>query len=144
MIYFIPAAFALIGLVASIACHLMGWLQVAPPWGKGAFLLHLGLFVLWIPLVGCANRAMPAKRRNNVEHLLKELPKWVRIAVGSLFVYALLNFVYFIFCTSQYPKHKVPLFLELRGFSGHWMMFYGCALAGYVALGRLARKQKST
>ena len=34
MIYFIPAAFACLGLIASLGCHLMGWFQVAPPGGK--------------------------------------------------------------------------------------------------------------
>jgi hypothetical protein len=30
----------------------------------------------------------------------------------------------------------------VRGFFGHWMMFYGVATAGFVALARLARKRR--
>jgi hypothetical protein len=142
MRYHIPAGFATFGLIASIAFHLMGWLHVNPPWGNSALLLHIGVLIVWIPLVISANRTMPKRGRGNMEHLLAELPSWVRVATRFLFAYALLNFAYFIFCTSQYPKHKVPFFLELRGFSGHWMLFYGFALVGYIALGRLARKQE--
>jgi hypothetical protein len=121
----------------------MGWLQIDPPWGRSVFLLHIGMFVVWIPLVAFANRTMTKKGRGNFEHLLAELPKWARVATSGLFVYALLNFAYFMICTSQYPKHQVPFVVELRGFSGHWMMFYGMASAGFVALARLRRKQSS-
>jgi len=141
--YLLLAMIAAAGFVASLACHLMGWLHIEPPLGKSVFLLHIGIFIVWIPLVVFANRTMPKPGRGNFGHLLAELPKWGRIATGGLFAYALLNFVYFIFCTRQYPRHGVPPSVELRGFSGHWMMFYGIASAGFVALARLARKRKS-
>ncbi|EEF61796.1 hypothetical protein [Pedosphaera parvula] len=141
--YILLMVTALTGLIASIACHLMGWLHVEPPWGKSVFILHVGIFVVWFPLVILANRTMPKAGRNNMKHLLAVLPKWVRVACAVLFAYAILHFVYFIYCTQQYPKHGVPFYLELRGFSGHWMMFYGIASAGFVALGRLARKSKN-
>ncbi len=140
--YLILSVLAAVGLLASLACHLMGWLQVEPPWGKSVFLPHIGIFVVWVPLVIFANRTMPKPGRGNFEHLLAELPRWVRFATGGLFVYALLNFAYFIYCTHQYPRHGVPFPVKLRGFSGHWMMFYGIASAGFVALARLARKRR--
>jgi hypothetical protein len=87
---------------------------------------------------------MPRPGRGNFEHLLAELPKWARTVTYAFFIYALLNFVHFIFATCQYPKHEVPSSVELRGFSGHWMMFYGIAALGFVALGRLARKRRQT
>ena len=136
------AIIAAIGLVASVACHIMGWLQIEPPWGKSVFFLHIGIFVVWIPLVLSANRTMPKSGRNNVDHLLAELPKWARVTLGVLGAYVVMNFVYFIYCTHQYPKHGVPFSVELRGFSGHWMLFYGCALAGFVGLARLERKRR--
>ena len=140
--YLILAMIAAVGFFASMACHIMGWLQVEPPWGKSVFLLHVGIFFVWFPLVINANRTMPKPGRKNMDHLLAELPKWMRVATGILFVYTILNFVYFIYSTSQYPKHGVPFSIELRGFSGHWMMFYGVALAGFIALSRLSRKQR--
>jgi hypothetical protein len=141
--YLLLAMISVAGLLASIACHILSWLQVEPPWGKSVFLLHVGIFVVWIPLVIFANRTMPKPGRNNMDHLLAELPKWVRVCTGILFGYAILNFVYFMYCTLQYPKHGVPSSVELRGFSGHWMMFYGIASAGFIALARLARKRRN-
>jgi hypothetical protein len=139
--YLTLAALASAGLLASLVCHVMSWLQMEPPWGRSVFILHAGIFVVWIPLVIFANRTMPRPRRANLDHLFAELPRWVRVAVGGLFVYTLLNFTYFAYCTRQYPRLGVPFYLELRGFSGHWMVFYGFALAGFVALARLSRKR---
>src|SRR4051812_45576744 len=119
--YLLLATVAAVGFLASVACHIMGWLQMEPPWGKSVFVLHVGIFVLWFPLVLLANRTMPKPGRGNFEHLLAALPKWVRVPYTGLFIYALINFAYFIFSTRQYPKHGVPFSLELRGFSGHWM-----------------------
>ena len=144
MLYCIAALVAAVGFVASVACHITGWLQVEPIGGKRVFVLHIGILVLWFPLVMMANRTMPKPGRGNVEHLMAELPKWARNAVSVLFVYALLNFAYFIYCTNQYPKHKVPFSVELRGFSGHWMVFYSAAWTGFVGLSRLARKREAT
>ena len=70
-----------------------------------------------------------------------EMPPWMRLGLGGIFVYALLNFGYYMILTQNYTKGQVPFYIELRGFSGHWMMFYGVATAGFLALGRLHRKQ---
>ena len=140
--YLLLAGIASLGFFASVACHLTGWLHTEPPWGKSVFVLHVGFLALWFPLVIFANRTMPKGARGNLEHLLAELPKWARRVVTVLFTYALLNFGYFMYCTSRYPKHEVPFYVELRGFSGHWMMFYGTAAIGFVALARLARKRR--
>ena len=140
--YLFLAMTAAAGFVASVACHFMGWLHIEPPWGKSVFVLHVGFLVLWFPLVIFATRTMPKGATGNVEHLLAELPKWVRRAVTVLLVHTFLNFAYFMYCTSQYPKRGVPFYLELRGFSGHWILFYGMAVTGFVALARLARKRK--
>jgi len=136
------AVVAAAGLFASVACHLMSWLLIEPPWGQSVFLLHIGIFIVWIPLVIFANRTMPKRGRGNLEHLFAVLPRWVRVATSALFAYALLNFGYFAYCTRVYPKHGVPFLLELRRFSGHWMMFYGVALAGLVGLARVSRKRR--
>lgn len=135
--YLFLAMLAASGLIASFACHLMGWLQVDPPWGRSVFLLHVGFIVLWFPLVIFANRTMPKGASGNFEHLLAELPGWARSVVTIFFAYTLLNFAYFIYCRSQYPRNAVPFHIELRGFSGHWMLFYGMAAIGFLALARL-------
>ena len=141
--YLLLAALATVGFLASLVCHILGWLNISPPGGKSVFVLHVGFLVLWFPLVLLANKTMPEGAKGNVEHLLAQFPKAVRRAVTVLFVYAILNFVYFMYCASQYPKHDVPFYIELRGFSGHWMLFYGVAAVGFFALARLARKRRN-
>jgi hypothetical protein len=135
--FLLLAIVAAAGLIASIAVHVLSWLQIEPPGGKSVVVLHLGFLLIWFPLVLYANRTMPKAGQGNLDHLLAELPPWVRVAIGCLFAYALINFVYFLFLTRQYPKHGVPFFVELHGFSGHWMLFYGMATAGFIALARL-------
>ncbi len=140
--YFILAILAGLGFLASLVCHVMGWLHFYPPGGNTVFLLHIGVFPLWIPLVIFSNRTMPKGAKGNAAHVQAEVPRWLRRVSAVLFAYALLNFVYFLYSTSQYPKHEVPHYVELRGFSGHWMLFYAMAGIGFVGLGRLARKRK--
>lgn len=140
--YLLLATIAAVGFFASVACHLMGWLQVEPPWGNSVLVLHVGFLVLWFPLVIFANRTMPKPGRGNMEHLLAVLPKWARTLAYGLFIYALANLAYFMFSSSKYPKHEVPFTVKLRGFSGHWMLFYGIAVIGFVALARLARRRR--
>lgn len=143
MTYSLLAVASAAGLLASAACHLAGWLWIDPPWGKSVFALHVGIFAVWIPLVINANRTMPKGNGGNLDHLLAELPVWARIGVGVLFVYAIAHFLLFMWQAGRYPKTEVPLALQVRGFSGHWMMFYAAATAGFVGLGRLARKRRT-
>jgi hypothetical protein len=136
------AIVAAVGLVASVAVHFLGWLHMELPGEKSVVVLHIGFLLLWFPLVHYANKTIPKGGRGNLDHLMAELPPWLRIAIGCLFAYALLNFVYFIFLARPHPKHGVPFYLVLRGFSGHWMLFYGMATAGFAALSRLSRKRR--
>jgi hypothetical protein len=92
----------------SATCHILGWLRLDPPLGQATLLLHIGLFPLWIPLVNLANRTMPKKGRNNMQHLLAELPPWISRLAGAISLYALIRFAWFLYLTSQYPKGKVP------------------------------------
>lgn len=141
--YWILSAVAAAGFLASVICHILGWCHVNPSWGNSVFVLHVGIFPLWIPLCLLGNRvARQGGYRSNCDPLLNELPSWVSAAIAGLFTYALLNFAYFFICTFQYSKHDVPFYLELRGFSGHWMVFYGIAAAGFAGLARLHRNKK--
>lgn len=144
MAYVLLAVIAASGFVASFACDVMGWFHVQPPLGRSVFILHVGFIALWFPLVTFANRTMPKGAKNNLEHLLAEFPPWLRRVSTLLFIYALLNFAYFMYCTGQYPKHELPFYIELRGFSGHWMLFYGMATMGFIALARIARRRKQS
>ena len=144
MRYRLLATLAFIGFLASLVVHIAAWFGIAPPGGEIVFLLHIGIFFLWIPLVILSNRTKPLNAgKNNVDYLLAELPKWAGKALGILGLYLAVNFIYFMYCTSKYPTHGVPPWLVLRGFSGHWMFFYGASVAGFVGLDRLSQKQKN-
>lgn len=134
MKYYLLGFLAAAGLVASLICHIMALFHADPPWGHSVMFLHLGIFVVWIPLVFIADKTSPDQRRGNLDHLLKELPKWATNAAGAVFTYAIVNFVLFIIATTPYPKGQVPFYVELRGFSGHWMLFYGIALLGFSSM----------
>jgi hypothetical protein len=142
MAYLLLATIAAFGFVASLACHILSWWQITPPGGNSVFILHVGFLILWFPLIIFANRTTPKGANGNLNHLFAEMPLWVLTAGKILIAYIILNFVYFMYCTSQYPNHKPPLYVEVRGFSGHWMLFYGIATIGFIALARLAQKQK--
>ena len=138
--YFLLAVIAAAGLLVSIVCHLMGWLGVEPPGGKSLFvMLNLGIFVVCIPLGILADRTKPKSGRDNFKHLLAELPKWARVAAVGLLIYAILNYVSIMI---RHEWRGISFSLKLRAFSGHWMLFYGWAAAGFVALARLARKRR--
>ncbi|HVJ80680.1 MAG TPA: hypothetical protein VNC50_06385 [Planctomycetia bacterium] len=140
--FLLLAMLAAAGFVASAAFHGLACLQIPPPGGRVSFALHVGLFVLWFPLVILATRTRPPAAIANADHVLAALPLWSRIAIGCLFAYAILNFIHFNFASARYPRNAVPLPVTLRGFSGHWMFFYAAAWTGFVGLARLSRKPR--
>ncbi len=72
-----------------------------------------------------------ASRRDSWKVALEGCPIWMRRALYGLFGYAILNFIIFIVTTgggSNQPPGDAPPSV-VRGFSGHWMFFYGAAFA---------------
>jgi hypothetical protein len=127
------------------------------------WLLHIGIFVVWVPVVldlkkneelqeyqqsGMLNRMNPI---GFFKILFKETPTWMTIIAGAGFFYALINFMLFIASQGGTPDIKDGQFIlhnhgqlikilteqeyhhykanEVRGFSGHWILFYGIATA---------------
>jgi hypothetical protein len=106
--------------------------------------LHLGIFVVFIPM------AIYQRRNPGKDHWRTfddAMPRWARYAVIGFFAYALINFALFFLLSEggvpavrdgKYVLHnhgKVIRELSedeyelqkayvLRGFSGHWMVFY--------------------
>ena len=125
------------GFGLSAMCHLLSWFHLAPPGGEAAFALHVGIFVVWIPLALQSNRAAAPADPNSFDRVLAQLPGWARSGVSALFAYSLVNFVAFLVLTHGYPKHGIPVWLLLRGFSGHWMVFYYIGAATLYSASRL-------
>jgi hypothetical protein len=120
-----------IGLILSIIVHLLALLGMPNPFGQAAMLLHIGIFVVWLPAVIVGNKLVKDfKRKDFWEAALRACPKWMKYMTSFFFGYAILNFIIFIILgdgnggSSENPSPNT-----LRGFSGHWMAFYSVALA---------------
>ena len=138
------SALGLAGFVASLIVHICALLQHPSPFGKWVWALHIGIFPSFFILVIYSNKTKPAKSgRDNVSHLMKQLPPLVGKISNALFVYALLNFAVFMVQTTQYPKKGVPDWLIQRGFSGHWLIFHGAIFCGFWGLYLLRAKNES-
>jgi hypothetical protein len=123
------------GLVLSLAAHLMALAGIPIPGGKTVFALHIGVFVVWIPAVIVSIRVMRRIRGRKFWHIvLENCPFWMRTIVQVTFIYAIANFVLFLISTAGHPVPAGdPSPPELRGFSGHWMVFYAAAFAALYA-----------
>ena len=110
------------GFVASVVVHVLSWTPlVLPEWVMG---LHFGIFVVWLPAV-LAARPLTADRpqRDFWRAALRGSPAWMRQLVRLTLAYAVLNFI--VFLATSFGREGAPT----RGFSGHWMAFYGAAAA---------------
>ncbi len=122
------------GLALSIAAHCMALAGVLIPGGKLVWGLHIGIFVVWIPTVLTSKQMTRyANRKDFWKVALAGCPSWMRRAFYVLVGYAILNFIVFIAATTTQPQQQqqagdAPPSV-VRGFSGHWMIFYGAAFA---------------
>jgi hypothetical protein len=101
------------------------------PGGKAVWAFHVGIFVVWIPTVLISIPITHgAKRKDFWKIALIGCPKWMRQAVYVVFGYGILNFIYFMATTMNHgqPNGDAPPQV-IRGFSGHWMIFYSAAFA---------------
>lgn len=120
-----------LGFILSLLVHLASLAGVSLPFGRAVFLLHLGLFVVWIPTVFAASRiSKGAPRRDVWKVALSGCPRWLRVSIPAVFIYALINFVIFAATNvSSKGKRNDTDPSVVRGFSGHWLVFYSAAFA---------------
>jgi hypothetical protein len=111
------------GFVISLLVHAAAWAGVAPP--QAARALHIGIFVVWLPTVLVSQGlTRDFKQRNFWTAALRGAPSWAPVALKWLMGYAIVNFLLFMFQTTQGARSNDPA-LMARSFSGHWMIFYG-------------------
>src|SRR5690349_3571163 len=117
-------ALALLGLALSLITHTAAVLGIEQPLGEWAWLLHVGIFVVWLPAI-LAIRSQPAldKRADAWTAALRGCPVWLRRLSYGFFVYAVLNFALFmlLLCLHPLPRGRqqdqpTPP-IVLRGFS---------------------------
>jgi len=118
------------GLMLSIVAHGMALLGLVIPGGRLVWVLHFGIFVVWIPT---GLTMMWSTRYTSYNRVWKQAlggcPVWMRSGVYLLFGYAMFNFILFMATMpGNKPTGDAPPSI-VRGFSGHWMVFYGAAFA---------------
>lgn len=152
------AIFGFLGFGLSLLVHLITFWGIDPsqrvPW---IWLLHVGIFFVFGPMVFSARSQFKSERKGWVTDLrqpfdfwpkvLAPVPLWLRVVSIGFFVYAFVNFIVFINLSGGgAPSQRDGKYLLLnhgtvirelteeeyawqqayivRGFSGHWMMFY--------------------
>jgi hypothetical protein len=121
---------AAIGFVVSLASHVCALVGLPQPLGDRAFILHIGIFVVWLPAVIVGNKlARDYKQEEFWEAALRGCPRWMTLTAKIFFVYAIINFALFVLSGSTgRHQHGAGMPPEVvRGFSGHWMVFYSAA-----------------
>jgi hypothetical protein len=156
---------AVTGWGLSVTVHLLSWADVdVKSWFPAVWLLHIGIFVVWIPAI-LQLRKNPAFQLQRQSGLMQRLnpiesfkamfigtPKWLTIIAIVGFYYAVANFMIFMVlihngspaiqdgqfvlqnhgqvlsAISEKEFHHFEA-VETRGFSGHWIAFYGLAMA---------------
>lgn len=119
---------AAVGFILSVVVHVSALLGLPIPGGDAAWGLHIGIFVVWLPTVLVSTRtARFTNQKDFWKVALSGCPPWMRKALYLVFGYAILNFIIFIFAMKY--QAGVPSAADFRGFSGHWMVFYGVAFA---------------
>ena len=151
---FLFGAAAAIGFAASLLVHVAALQGVdVAAHISGVWLLHLGIFAVFIPLVLLFRRDLGS--RTSLLRIATALPRLVAILGAIIFVYAIINFMLFMAATEggsptiqdgrylllnhgklireisleEYSAFKVN---EVRGFSGHWLVFYYVAAVCFL------------
>lgn len=115
-----------LGFLLSAYAHVMALMHQPLIWGDSVWFLHIGIFVVWLPAVLVSQRIMRhGQQKDFWKIVLLGCPPWMRTAQHAIFGYAMLNFIYFIATAPRDPGTNDPT--VIRGFSGHWLIFYGAA-----------------
>lgn len=133
-----------IGFAASLVSHVYALFGLPGPLAERTFLLHVGIFVVWLPAILLARRMTKGVPQADAwKVVLRAVPPWMRYASYAVGGYAILNFVLFLFMTDKRAGRgkSGPMSPEtVRGFSGHWMIFYGAALMMAYAYTRIGSR----
>jgi len=96
--------FSAAGLVLSVISHVCALRGIAGPLGDQTWLLHIGIFIVWLPAILAAHRlSRNVPRRDLWKAALRGCRGWMRYGVYGLFGYAMINFLIF---TQAAGKHQ--------------------------------------
>jgi hypothetical protein len=117
---------ACLGFVVSLAVHLTSVFGVSlfprEPW-----FLHIGIFVVWLPAILCSQALTKEFPQSQTwKAALRGCPKAMQYGLYGVVAYAFLNFALFLVTTAEDSRSSAAM---IRGFSGHWLVFYYAAFA---------------
>lgn len=119
---------------------LIGHIQAITGHVSNAFMiLHFGIFIVWLPAVLCLKK----EAGNSIPEFFNYFkampaPVWLKIIAIACFVYAIVNFLLFMAPFQASPENDPDI---IRGFSGHWMAFYGMAALILYPFGQKKNKK---
>jgi len=128
---------SLVATASSLVVHVAAFFGRTFPY---AVLLHVGIFLVFIPAMLVARppgRALMS--RVSFNDAFRGAPTWVRKTVKVFFAYAIVNFIVFIINAPGKPPPGPMTPQDVRGFSGHWMLFYTASAAMFLAALNRAR-----
>lgn len=137
---------ALVGFIISLIVHISALLSIDVltdfPY---VWLLHVGIFVVFIPFVFSSRKTLGVKPK--FAEIRAAFPTWVVVVGICICAYAVLNFGLFMVATEggspsirdgkylllnhgklirelTFAEYTAFRTNEVRGFSGHWLVFY--------------------
>jgi len=118
---------ALVGFMASLIAHLAGYAGIERPFGFDPWPLHAGIFIVWLPTILAAQKLSKGFPQSEMwKASLRGCPNWMRYVLYALFGYAFLSFFAFFLSIGGSIETEAG---TIRGFSGHWLIFYFAAFA---------------
>jgi hypothetical protein len=132
---FVPfVVLSVIGLVLSLVTHTASLLGAPQPLGAATWVLHIGIFVVWLPAVLVSYWPNPHFKRYSKDfwrELFRGCPPWMRWLTRALIAYSIVNFLLFMAIAA--PRGYGGLANTppevFRYFSAGWMVFYSAAAA---------------
>jgi hypothetical protein len=122
---------SLVGLLLSIVAHVFSWTNRLFI-GEAIWGLHMAAIVMAVPAILASHgQARDFPYRDWWRAMLRGCPSWMRKAVAALFIYAIVNFIVFMFIAPSGDRvagEPTPP-VVIRGFSGHWMALYAVFFA---------------
>lgn len=142
---------ALLGSISAITVHILSILGVdVADTLPFIWALHIGIFVVWIPTILSLKKLQKQNKKANAFTLLtKNKPKWLLGLIIVIAAYTGFNFIFSISKTGGTTSNKNGVYSlqnrgkyirnitkeeyhlhganTLRGFSGHWILFYTIA-----------------
>ena len=115
-----------LGFLVSLVAHVASIVGVSvfpsEPW-----FLHFGIFVVWLPAVLYSQSlAKEFPQKQMWKAALRGCPKPMQYFLYGLFAYVFLNFALFAISSDGHSPSSAT---TIRGFSGHWLIFYYAAFA---------------